>query len=250
MLKQGKILITGASGFMGRNLSFALKELGNYEILEVNSQTTTDILIENVLAADFIVHLAGVNRPTHNEEFYRGNSDLTKTITNTLLTSSKKTPLIFISSIHASLDNDYGKSKRLALQYILDYSQHAQAKVYIFKLTNTFGRWARINLHSVVATFCHNIAHDKEILINDRSKELSLIYIDDLIEAFTDIIKGTPNSNLVIQDGYYEFSKIYPRTLGYIADTLYKFKKENLHENTIEDDFEKKLYTTYLSYKD
>lgn len=249
MLKQGKILITGASGFMGRNLSYALKELGEYNLLEVNSHTSKEILIENVLAADFIVHLAGVNRPTDNEEFYKGNSDLTKIITDTLLAFGRSTPLIFISSIHASLDNDYGKSKRLALQYVLHYSDTTKAKIYIFKLTNTFGKWARINLHSVVATFCHNIAHDKEILITDRSKELTLIYIDDLIESFVDTIKGIPNRNITIRDGYYEFNKTYPRKLGYIADTLSKFKNEGTDYYKIIDDFEKKLYITYISYK-
>ena len=161
-----KVLVTGSNGFIGKNLVSHLQEIEDLEIVKYDIDDTFDKIESNINSIDFIFHLAGVNRSQTIEEFYQGNSDLTKKIVD--LIKDKKIPLLITSSIQATLDNDYGKSKKIAEEYIKENLK----KYYIYRLHNVFGKWCRPNYNSVVATFCHNIANDLEITINDPSKEL------------------------------------------------------------------------------
>lgn len=162
-----KILVTGSNGFVGKNTVVALKEAKKYEVLTIDRENTLDELKEAVLNAEFIVHLAGVNRPKETTEFYEGNGGLTEQIVGYLKQHNKNTPILITSSTHAELDNDYGKSKKQSEDVLVKYSDECDAKVYIFRLPNLFGKWCRPNYNSAVATFCHNIARDKDVWIND-----------------------------------------------------------------------------------
>ena len=237
-----KVLVTGSSGFIGKNLVSHLQEIENLEIIKYDIDDTFDKIERNIDNIDFIFHLAGVNRPQTIEEFYQGNSDLTKKIVD--LIKEKNIPLLITSSIQAALDNDYGKSKKIAEEYIKDNLK----KYYIFRLHNVFGKWCRPNYNSVVATFCHNIANDLEITINDKSKKLELIYIDDIVEEFISVMNG--NKPDEIEDGYCYINPRYKVSLGYIAKKLYEFKESmaSIYVPRTGNDFIKKLYSTFISY--
>ena len=237
-----KVLVTGSKGFIGKNLVSHLKAIENIEILPYDIDDTFDKIEKNINDINFIFHLAGVNRPQTPEEFYKGNSDLTKKIVD--LIKNKNIPLLITSSIQAVLDNDYGKSKKIAEEYIKDNLD----KYYIYRLHNVFGKWCRPNYNSVVATFCYNISHDLEITINDPNKELELVYIDDIVEEFIRVLNG--NEPDEINDGYCYINPKYKITLKYLADKLYKFRDSmnSIYVPNTGNDFIKKLYSTYISY--
>lgn len=237
-----KVLITGSEGFIGKNLISHLQEKENIDIIKFDKNDDFDVIEKNIDNIDFIFHFAGVNRPQKKEEFYEGNSDLTKKIVD--LIKDKNIPLLITSSIQASLDNDYGKSKKIAEDYIKDNLK----KYYIYRLHNVFGKWCRPNYNSVIATFCHNIANDLEITIDDENKELELIYIDDIIEEFIRILEG--NKPDEIKDNICYINPRYKVTLKYIADKLYEFKDSmsSIFVPNTGNDFVKKLYSTYISY--
>ena len=238
-----RVLITGADGFIGSNLQAFLKTSSNsYEIDKYTLDNTEEELAEKISKADFIVHLAGVNRPQTPDEFYSGNSDLTKTIVDILVKNKLSTPLIFSSSIQAELDNDYGKSKRLAEDYIFDNYKYG----IVFRLHNVFGKGCRPNYNSVVATFCNNIAHDQDITISDPKKQLELIYIDDICKTFISIIEGHTKPS----EKYNYVSPTYKITLQGLADTIKRFKEDlcSVDVPKTGDDFTKKLFSTYISY--
>ena len=237
-----KVLITGSNGFIGKNLKAHLNEIEDVEIITYDVEDTIDKIKDNLDEIDFIFHLAGVNRPQTPEEFYQGNSDLTKQIVD--LIKDKNIPLVITSSIHAEKDNDYGKSKKLAEDYI----RENLSNYYIYRLHNVFGKWCRPNYNSVVATFCHNIANDLDITINDESTTLDLIYIDDICYEFVRLIKGEKPEEQV--DGVCYINPRYNVTLGYIAKKLYGFRDSmnSIYVPNTGDEFTKKLYSTYISY--
>ena len=237
-----KVLITGSNGFIGKNLKAHLNEIEDVEIITYDVEDTIDKIKDNLDVIDFIFHLAGVNRPQTPEEFYQGNSDLTKQIVD--LIKDKNIPLVITSSIHAEKDNDYGKSKKLAEDYI----RENLSNYYIYRLHNVFGKWCRPNYNSVVATFCHNIANDLDITINDESTTLDLIYIDDICYEFVRLIKGEKPEEQV--DGVCYINPRYNVTLGYIAKKLYGFRDSmnSIYVPNTGDEFTKKLYSTYISY--
>ena len=237
-----KVLITGSNGFIGKNLKAHLNEIEDVEIITYDVEDTIDKIKDNLDEIDFIFHLAGVNRPHTPEEFYQGNSDLTKQIVD--LIKDKNIPLVITSSIHAEKDNDYGKSKKLAEDYI----RENLSNYYIYRLHNVFGKWCRPNYNSVVATFCHNIANDLDITINDESTTLDLIYIDDICYEFVRLIKGEKPEEQV--DGVCYINPRYNVTLGYIAKKLYGFRDSmnSIYVPNTGDEFTKKLYSTYISY--
>ena len=262
-----KILVTGSNGFVGKNTVVALKEAKKYEILTIDRNNTEEELKKSVLEADFIVHLAGVNRPKDTKEFYEGNGGLTEKIVGFLREENKNTPILITSSTHAVLDNDYGKSKKQSEDALIKYSDECGAKVYIFRLPNLFGKWCRPNYNSAVATFCHNIAHDLDVWINDPAIELNLVYIDDLVASIIDIIEDenivklsnldeevavttTGASSIQIDKYYYEVTTVYKRTLGNIVDSLKMFRnmRKSLLIPDLSDGFNKALYSTYLTY--
>lgn len=237
-----KILITGSDGFIGKNLKSHLQEIDDIEIIEYDIKDTFDKIEKNIDSIDFIFHLAGVNRPQTVKEFYEGNTDLTKKIVD--LIADKNIPIVITSSIQAVKDNDYGKSKKIAEDYIKD----KLTNYYIYRLHNVFGKWCKPNYNSVVATFCNNIANDLEITIDDKSKNLDLIYIDDVCYEFIKLINGEKPT-----DKNNEYCYINPRynvSLGYIATKIYEFKKctNSIYVPNTGDDFTKKLYSTYISY--
>ena len=237
-----QILITGSNGFIGKNLKSHLQEIKNVEIIEYDIDDSFDKIENNIDKIDFIFHLAGVNRPKTPEEFYEGNTSLTKKIVD--LIKNKNIPLVITSSIQAVNDNDYGKSKRIAEEYIKNNLNN----YYIYRLHNVFGKWSKPNYNSVVATFCNNIANNLEITINDRNTCLDLIYIDDICNEFVNLIKGNEPSEK--NEGYCYINPRYNVSLGYIADKIYEFKDsmDSIYVPKTGDEFIKKLYSTYISY--
>lgn len=242
-----KVLVTGAKGFIGQNLVAELKNRKITDILEFTRNDNIDYLEECIKECDFIFHLAGVNRPKNEEEFIEGNYNLTKNIIDLLIKHNKSIPILMTSSIQAeNQDNLYGKSKQLGEEELIRYENKTNGKALIYRLNNVFGKWCKPNYNSVVATFCYNIARGEKIIINDENKEMNLIYIDDVVNEFLKALDGKEN-----RKGKLSFVEpIYKIKLGEIAEKIYKFKesRNNLSIANMDDDFEKKLYSTYLSY--
>lgn len=239
-----RVLVTGSKGFIGKNLVVHLLEMGNVEVIEFDKDAKLSDIEKDIDNVDYIFHLAGVNRPKDVTEFYEGNTDLTQQLVDLLRSKNLKTPIMYASSIQAEVDNDYGKSKKQAEDVILDYGNGS----LVYRFHNVFGKWCRPNYNSVVATFCNNIATGQEITIDDRSKELELIYIDDIAYEFKKIISGGKPTE---KHGDYCF--IHPRykaSLGYIADLLQQFKDElqTIYVPATGDNFVKKLHATFVTY--
>lgn len=239
-----RILITGSKGFIGKNLVVHFSEMDNVEVLELDRSTEFSYIEKNIENTDFIIHLAGVNRPKYAKEFYQGNTDLTQQLVDLLKSKNLKTPIIYASTIHAGSDNDYGKSKKQAEDIILEYGNGS----LVFRFHNVFGKWCRPNYNSVVATFCNSIATNQEVSIDDRSKELELIYIDDIAYEFKKIIEGKKPSEQ--KENYCYINPRYKVSLGYIADTLKQLKAETqtIYVPATGDDFIKKLHATFVTY--
>lgn len=240
-----KVLVTGANGFIGKNLIARLNELKKYEVLSIDRNNTKEELVQALLEAEFIFHLAGINRPKDESEFFEGNSGLTGEIVRILKENNRNTPIVITSSIQADLDNAYGKSKKLAEEELLMYSASANSKVYIYRLPNVFGKWCRPNYNSAVATFCYNIARGEEIWVSDPNIELTLVYIDDVVRC---LISSMESKNSLA--GYVKVDIEYKATLGKIVELLNSFveSRKSLTVPNMEDEFTKKLYSTYLSY--
>lgn len=237
-----KVLVTGSNGFIGKNLISHLQEQEDVEIITYDIEDTFDKIENNINDIDYIFHLAGINRPQTPEEFYTGNTDLTKKIVD--LIKDKNIPLVITSSIQAVKDNDYGKSKLLAENYIRENLNN----YYIYRLHNVFGKWCRPNYNSVVATFCNNIANDLDITINDENTTLDLIYIDDICYEFLKLIRTNEPTEIIENTCY--INPRYNVSLGYIAKRLYEFKDSmnSIYVPNTGDEFTKKLYSTYISY--
>jgi UDP-2-acetamido-2,6-beta-L-arabino-hexul-4-ose reductase len=242
-----KVLITGANGFVGKNLQVRLKE----EEIEFDSYTRSDSnLEEKVLNSDFIVHLAGVNRPQHESEFFEGNTDLTKTIASVLSSNSLSTPIIYSSSIQAECDNPYGLSKKYAENALDEYSSESGALVCSYRLPNVFGKWCKPNYNSAVATFCHNTINDLPIQINDPSASINLVYIDDVVNEFISVIKAVRDGEKNSLTDKFEVSPVYQITVGDLVQQLKSFK-ESKNNHVIErvgTKLTRVLYSTYISY--
>ena len=241
-----KILVTGSSGFIGKNLISELRNQGFSDILEYDVDTELDKLQKYTSECNFIFHLAGVNRPQNQDEFMQGNFGFTSILLDFLKKNNNKSPILITSSTQAALKNAYGESKKAGEDLMFDYSNTTGVPVYVFRLTNVFGKWCRPNYNSAVATFCHNTANNLDLQINDRNTLLKLIYIDDVISSFVNILKNgfsETKTHLFINPEY-------EITLGDIADLLKSFKdsRENLQIPDMKVEFEKKLYSTYLSY--
>ena len=241
-----KILVTGAKGFVGKNLIAELRNKNYTEIFEFDLDTKEELLEHYCAEADFVFHFAGINRPQNQAEFMEGNFGFTSKLLDTLKKHSNVSPIIISSSIQAALDNPYGQSKKAGEQLLLDYEKETGAKVLIYRFPNVFGKWCKPNYNSAVATFCHNIANEIEITVNDPNVEMSLIYIDDLLNEMIAALEGTEYK---VGD-FCEVLPVYQIKLGKIVDLLYGFKKsrENLNIPSVNDGFEKKLYSTYLSF--
>ncbi len=242
-----KILITGSKGFFGRNLIYFLKEAGYTDILEYNLESTDEELKRYTREADFVFHLAGVNRPEDPKEFYEGNTLLTEKILHTLEENDNPVSVMLSSSIQAGLNNPYGESKRGAENAVFSYGKRNDVPVYVYRYVNLFGKWSRPDYNTVIATFCHHIARDLPIRINDLKTLLSLAYIDDVCAQLLRILE----TKIVIPPGEFVTfppSLIYERKLGFIADTIKRFKETGEDFSGDPDLFVSKLYKTYESF--
>lgn len=268
------ILVTGAKGFVGRNLCENLKNIRDGKdktrsftvenVFEYDIDSSEAELNDYCSKADFVFNLAGVNRPKDNSEFMNGNFGFASTLLDTLKKHNNKCPVMLSSSIQATLigrygESDYGKSKLAGENLFFDYGKETGAKVFVYRFPNLFGKWCRPNYNSAVATFCNNIANELPIQVNDRNTELELLYIDDLIEEMMSALSGCEHHceysglNPVEKvDGKYCFVPVtYKVTLGKIVDTLESFKAQPqtlVMPEIANNSFEKKLYSTYLSY--
>ena len=238
-----KVLVTGAQGFIGKHMVVHLSREG-HEIFQYDINSTEEELVKYVKECDFIVHLAGVNRPLTVEEFYSGNTNFTKHLVDVIKENNKIVPIIMSSSVKASEDSDYGKSKLMAESFLLS----SGLPVYVYRLNNVFGKWGRPNYNSASATFCYNIAHDLPISIRDRNFMVLYNYIDDICDEFIRVI----NSEFHLgSEKILYVSPTYECSLGRLADTLYYFKKEiesERHLPEIHNEFELKLFKTFCDY--
>ena len=265
------ILITGAKGFVGRNLTETLKtirdgknritglEIG--EIYEYDIDTDPALLGEYCQKADFVFNLAGVNRPQNQEEFMQGNFGFASTLLDTLQEKGNTCPVMLASSIQATCigryDSEYGRSKKAGEELFFSYAQKTGAKVLVYRFPNLFGKWCRPNYNSAVATFCNNKANDMPITVNDPAVELELLYIDDLVDEMLCALAGTPHRcdyeglTPVTGETYCYAPVTHKVTLGEIVDLLDSFKAQPetlLMPSIPAGSFAKKLYSTYLSY--
>lgn len=240
-----KILITGAGGFIGKNLTAALKNLEGCEILEFHIKDGFERLRSYCAGCDFVFHLAGVNRPENEIDFENGNAEFTRVLTG-FLAEGSRCPVVFSSSIQAELENPYGRSKRRAEEILLKYEEQTGAAVYFYRLPNVFGKWCRPNYNSVISTFCYNTAHDLPIHITDQNHVLRLVYIDDVVAEFIRALHGTGTK----QGDFYRIPEVYERRLGDVAGKIQAFSHtaETLEIPNQSDAFTKKLHSTYLSY--
>ena len=253
-----RILVTGAKGFIGRNLVSQLhniqnnkaryygvdgKEMTIYEYDIDSDPAELEVYCKN---ADFVFNLAGVNRPKDPIEYMKGNYGFASILLDTLKKYKNNCPVMIASSIQAMLNNPYGESKRAGEQLMFDYSQETGAKVLVYRFPNVFGKWCRPNYNSVIATFCYNIAHDIPIQINDSNVILNLVYVDDIVDELIAALKGNEHK----QNAYCEVPITYTASLGQIVNLIRAFKNapEHLSVPNVGDDFTRKLYSTFLSY--
>lgn len=240
-----RVLVTGANGFIGKNLMVHLRERPGVEVLTFVRGESAPQLAAKVISSDCIFHLAGVNRPQNDVEFEEGNADLTRMLCEAVKASGRAIPVVYASSIQAERDNAYGASKRAAEDALRELAAATGAAVSIYRLPNVFGKWCRPNYNSAVATFCHNIAHDLPIQVNDPAASLRLVYVDDVCAAFLACIDGAAGA-----DVFRDVTPIYETTVGELAGQLYAFKRSRTTMLTepVGQGFVRALYSTYISY--
>ncbi len=254
-----KILVTGARGFIGKNLTATLhnireekdKSFGIMEDLDVyeyDMDSDAASLDSYCRECDFVFHLAGVNRPKEQSEFLKGNFGFTSVLLETLKRHGNHCPIMISSSIQAKLDNAYGASKKAGEDLVFSYGKETGAEVYVYRYPNVFGKWCRPNYNSAVATFCHNIANNLPIKVNDPSVVMKLVYIDDVVSELVAALKGKPHMD---SQGYCYVPTVHTATLGEIANLLYSFQDCRATlciPDMTKGSFSQKLYATYLSY--
>lgn len=252
-----KILVTGAKGFVGKNLCLTLQNIangndksrgldGDITVYEYDLDTEASLLESWCQDCDFVFHLAGVNRPKETSEFMEGNFGFTDTLLKALENAGNRCPVMISSSIQALLDNPYGKSKLAGEELLRKYGERTGAKVLIYRLPNLFGKWCRPNYNSVVATFCHNIANGLPIQVNDPNVELNLVYIDDLVAELLEALKGREHR----EGEFCSVATTHRIRLGVLADMIDSFRASRVEHSVpkVGDPLEAKLYATYLSY--
>lgn len=241
-----KVLVTGAKGFIGKNLIVQLRNQNDTEIFEYDMDTKPELLESYTSNCEFVFHLAGINRPQNENEFMQGNFGFTSTLLESLKKHINKSPVLITSSVQAELSNPYGKSKKEAENLMFDYEKETGAKALIYRLPNVFGKWCKPNYNSAVATFCDNIANDLPIQVNDPNVLMNLVYIDDVVNEFLNALNGKENKT----DDYCHISTEYYKELGSIVDLIHSFKQSrvDLSIPDMTDSFAKKLYSTFLSY--
>lgn len=243
-----KILVTGSKGFVGKNLVYNLRTNSNYEILEVDVDTTLDTMEEYTKICDFVFHFAGVNRTTNSDDFRKTNCLFTKTLCEMLYRNDNQAPIVASSSAHATIDNDYGNSKKEMEEVLLQHQKNNNSKVFIYRLNNLFGKFSRPNYNSVIATWCFNVANGKEIMVDNENTLIKFCYIDDVINEFISLLE----KEYVIdqENSYYDINTLYEVSLKTLKDLIISFKESRKTFKSIntKDEFTNKLYATYLSY--
>ena len=242
-----KVLVTGANGFIGRNLCIALEQNQGHEVLRFTRDNSINELFEILQKADFVFHLAGVNRPIDEEDFQSVNVGLTGIILDTMDKTSRPIPLVLSSSTQAVLENPYGISKRHAEHMVVEWGSRNKVPVYVFRLPGVFGKWCKPNYNSVVATWCHSIARDEPITIIDPDKIVRLVYIDHVVNEMINSMQGNVQKDA---EGFCSIPTVFVVSLGHIADRLKNFRNNRL-DLFLPDCgnlFDRLLYSTYLSY--
>lgn len=239
-----KVLVTGANGFIGKNLLVRLRERGDIDVLTFVRGDMLSSLTEKVAEADFIFHLAGVNRPQNEAEFVEGNADLTQRLCEIVRADGRGVPVLYTSSAQASRDNPYGVSKRSAEDALRALSSEGLGPTYIYRLPNVFGKWCRPNYNSAVATFSYNIAHGLPIQINDPAAPLQLVYVDDVVTDFLRVLDTKPGA------GEREVTPVYAITVGALAQQLQVFRDSRISMviEAVGTGLIRALYSTYISY--
>lgn len=240
------ILITGAKGFIGKNLIAELKNRGVNQIMEFTRDGDPALLENYTKQCNFVFHLAGVNRPQNERDFIEGNYNFTSQLLELLKKNGNKAPIVTTSSIQAELNNPYGKSKKAMEDLLFQYQEETGVNVYVYRLPNVFGKWSKPNYNSVVATYCYNIARDLDIQIHNPTSELTLCYIDDILEEFLQALNGNPT----VHGDYCIVPITHNILLGELASLITSFKenRKNLSIANMEDALTNKLYSTYLSF--
>ncbi|PMO27687.1 UDP-2-acetamido-2,6-beta-L-arabino-hexul-4-ose reductase [Vibrio breoganii] len=238
------IVVTGAKGFIGKNLCVMLSEKGYDSVIQIDRDTPQADIELALSSADFVFHLAGINRPKDESEFTTGNANFTESVVNQLKANGRNTGIMLSSSIQASLDNAYGASKAQAEELVDTYGRDTGAGAFIYRFPNVFGKWCRPNYNSFVATFCHNIVNDIDINIHDPSAPVTLVYIDDVCQALMGLLDCQSES------GFKQVPIEYNTTVGEVADLLAAFKasRDNLITEHVGSGLTRALYSTYLSY--
>lgn len=247
-----KVLITGANGFVGKNLQLHLTERKDVEVVCFTREHSTAQLPALLQSVDFVFHLAGINRPQDPAEFVTGNADLTQALCDAVAeiaqASGKKVPVVYTSSTQAARDNPYGLSKRAAEDALFALQRAHVVPVHVFRLPNVFGKWCKPNYNSAVATFCHNIARDLPIQINDPAAAVTLVYVDDVIERFVQLMDGADAA--VDAEGFATVTPQYTSTVGELAGLIQTFKdsRQTLMTERVGTGLVRALYATYVSY--
>ena len=243
-----KVLITGANGFVGKNLQQYLVERCDVEVVCFTREHHATTLPEMLRDVDFVFHLAGINRPQDPEEFVTGNAGLTYTLCTAIASCRRSIPVLYTSSIQAKQDNPYGVSKRAAEDALFELHRSNGNPVHVFRLPNVFGKWCRPNYNSVVATFCYNFARDLPIQVNDPSSSLTLVYVDDVVERFIRLMDGAVGA--VDADGFEIIQPQYTTTVGELACQIKAFKesRSSLLTERVGTGLVRALYASYVSY--
>jgi UDP-2-acetamido-2,6-beta-L-arabino-hexul-4-ose reductase len=247
-----KVLITGANGFVGKNLQLHLAERKNVQVVCFTRDDDAARLPALLQGVDFVFHLAGINRPQDPQEFTTGNVDLTLALCQAVgavaKSTGKKLPIVYTSSTQAGRENPYGQSKRGAEDALFALAHSHQVPVHVFRLPNVFGKWCKPNYNSAVATFCHNIAHDLPIQVNDPAAPVTLVYVDDVIERFLQLMDGADAA--AAADGFASVAPQYTTTVGELASLIQIFKnsRTTLMTERVGTGLVRALYATYVSY--
>lgn len=239
-----KVLVTGSQGFIGKNLLVHLREQ-NIEAVEFTRDSALSELPDALRSVDLVFHLAGVNRPKEVSEFTAGNSGLTESLCDAIRASGRQIPVLYTSSIQAAADNPYGSSKFAAEEALIALEKDTGSPVYLYRLPNVFGKWSKPNYNSAVATFCHNIANDLPIQINDPAAKVRLVYVDDVVSDFLRQMRACPAG--VVRP---EVAPCYETTVGQLAEQIRAFKtgRETMYTERVGSGLTRALHATYLSF--
>lgn len=241
-----KILVTGAKGFIGKNLIAELRNRQYMDIFEYDIDSEPEMLDQYCANCEFVYHLAGINRPFEESEYMSGNFGFTSKMLDLLKKHQNACTIMLSSSTQAQFDNPYGRSKKAGEDLLIKYGIETGTKTLVYRFPNVFGKWCRPNYNSAVATFCHNIAHNQPIKVNDPTVMMKLVYIDDVVDELIGALNGNENHN----ESFCEVPVTHAIALGEIVDLLYSFRqsRQNRSIPDMSDLFTKKLYSTYLSY--